>query len=203
MWGRPRVFSIRGSPDNAAADSLRSPPSLISLGRLTRKRGLAAKTSNSGARGACAFCGIVADLHPTSLVFQDAMTLAFLDLRQFHPGHTLVIPRQHVPDIRVADSRTAQAVMATVVRVAQAVAAVFPGDGLSIWHSAGEGANQEVPHLHFHVHPRRVGDNLLRVYPEAPPTPARRALERWASQLRLALGGSTSFEHGALRQGGS
>ncbi len=148
---------------------------------------IVARTSNLGARGGCAFCGIVSGLHPASLVFQDAKTLAFLDVRQFHPGHTLVIPRRHVPDIRVADSRTAQAVMATVVRVAQAVATVFPCDGLSVWHSAGEGANQEVPHLHFHVHPRRVGDDVLRVYPGAPPAPARRVLDGWASQLRLAM----------------
>lgn len=137
--------------------------------------------------GACAFCSIAAGLQPASLVFQDAETLAFLDLRQFHPGHTLVIPRRHVPDIRAVDSTTARAVMATVVRVAQAVAAVFPCDGLSVWHSAGEGANQEVPHLHFHVHPRRTGDDVLRVYPGAPPAPPQTVLEGWASQLRQAL----------------
>lgn len=77
--------------------------------------------------------------------------------------------------------------MATVVRVAQAVAAVFPGDGLSVWHSAGEGADQEVPHLHFHVHPRRIGDGVLRVYPGAPPLPPRRALDEWATRLQQAF----------------
>lgn len=142
-------------------------------------------SKSDAADGACAFCSIVAGLHPISLVFEDAGTLAFLDLRQFHPGHTLVIPRRHVSDIRAVDATTAQAVM--VVRVAQAVATVFPCDGLSVWHSAGEGANQEVPHLHFHVHPRRTGDGVLRVYPGAPPLPARKVLDEWASQLRQAL----------------
>ena len=65
---------------------------------------------------------------------------------------------------------------------------VFPSDGLSVWHSAGAGANQEVPHLHFHVHPRRLGDGLLRVYPAAPELPGRPTLDAWAAQLRAALG---------------
>ena len=136
---------------------------------------------------ACVFCEIVAGLRPVSLVWQDKQTLAFLDLRQFHPGHTLVIPREHVSDIRGVDTDTAQALMATVVRVAQAVTAVFPRDGLSIWHSAGKGADQEVPHLHFHVHPRSIGDDVLRVYPRAPASPARDVLDAWASQLRQAI----------------
>lgn len=156
--------------------------------RLTQEHAIAAaKTSPSDTAGGCAFCDIVAGLRPTSLVFEDAETLAFVDLRQFHPGHTLVIPRRHVRDIRAADASTAQAVMATVVRVARAVAAVFPGDGLSVWHSAGEGAGQEVPHLHFHVHPRRVGDGLLHVYPGAPPAPGRSGLDALAARLRHAL----------------
>jgi len=132
----------------------------------------------------CLFCEIAAGRQAASVVSQDELTLAFLDLRQFHPGHTLVIPRAHIPDIREVDVVTAQAVMATVVRIARAVADVFPSDGLTVWHSAGEGANQEVPHLHFHVHPRRVGDDLLRVYPVAPAHPPRAVLEEWASKLQ-------------------
>jgi histidine triad (HIT) family protein len=135
----------------------------------------------------CVFCSIAEGRHPASLVFQDAESLAFLDLRQFHPGHVLVIPRRHVPDIREIDTATAQAVAATVVRVARAVASVFPSDGLSVWHSAGEGTDQEVPHLHFHVHPRHTGDDLLRVYPARPSSPTRDVLDEWASRLQRAL----------------
>ena len=165
----------------------RPPLNSMSSDQPTAERVDVASSPNSGAPGECAFCSLVAGLHPASLVCQDAETLAFLDLRQFHPGHTLVIPRRHVPDIRAADSATLQAVMATIARVSLAVVKVFPCDGLSIWHSAGIGANQEVPHLHVHVHPRRIGDDVLRVYPAAPPAPARSVLDGWASQLRRAL----------------
>ncbi|MEP6765952.1 MAG: HIT family protein [Gemmatimonadaceae bacterium] len=141
----------------------------------------------SGSDPNCVFCAIVADHSRASIVYQDAITIAFLDLRQFHHGHVLVIPRQHVSDIREADDATAAAIMVTVAHVARAVNQVFPNDGLSVWHSAGEGANQEVPHLHFHVHPRFMRDDVLRVYPDSPELPPRSTLDQWAEELRLAL----------------
>jgi len=137
---------------------------------------------------ACPFCSIVAGKLPATIIAADDETVAFLDLRQFHPGHVLVIPRRHIADIRDADERIAGAVMATVAKVARAIDSVFPNDGLSVWHSAGAGANQEVPHLHVHVHPRRLGDGMLRIYPHAPAHPNRETLEEWGTRLRDAVG---------------
>lgn len=114
--------------------------------------------------------------------------MAFIDLRQFNAGHTLVIPRLHVPDIRDLDNETGAALMATTSRIARAVSRTFPNDGLSLWQSVGPAAFQEVPHLHFHVHPRLPGDGVLRVYPNTPPTPSRDCLEGYASELRQQLG---------------
>lgn len=144
-------------------------------------------TENRTAGTDCVFCRIVAGTTPASVIAEDELTIAFLDLRQFHPGHVLVVPRRHVADIRSVDAVTASAVMLATARVARAVDGLFPNDGLSVWHSAGEGANQEVPHLHFHVHPRRFGDDVLRVYPSMPAHPPRAVLDRWAGELRAIL----------------
>lgn len=138
----------------------------------------------------CVFCEIVQGRVPATVVHADQQTVAFVDLRQFHPGHVLVIPREHIADIRGASDQVAAAVLVTVARVARAVSAEFPNDGLSVWHSAGEGANQEVPHLHFHVHPRRVGDDLLRIYPRSPEYPERATLDEWGARIRRALASS-------------
>jgi histidine triad (HIT) family protein len=135
----------------------------------------------------CAFCEIVAGRLRATIVAADAHALAFLDLRQFHPGHVLVIPRNHVPDIREIDEVAAAAVMHMTVSVARAVDRCFPSDGLSIWHSAGAGANQEVPHLHFHIHPRQIGDDLLHVYPRSPEMPERATLDAWGARLSRAI----------------
>ena len=135
----------------------------------------------------CVFCQIVKGAEPASIVFEDALTMAFIDLRQFNVGHTLVVPREHIPDIRDLDNETGAALMATTARIARAVSSAFPNDGLSLWQSIGPAAFQEVPHLHFHVHPRLPDDGVLRVYPSAPPTPPRQALESYATQLRQHL----------------
>jgi histidine triad (HIT) family protein len=56
-----------------------------------------------------------------------------------------------------------------------------------LWHSIGEAAFQEVPHLHVHVHPRIVGDGLLRVYPRAAATPEMVVLKKYADTLRAYI----------------
>jgi histidine triad (HIT) family protein len=143
----------------------------------------------------CVFCAIAAGTMPASIIAQDEHTIAFLDLRQFHDGHVLVIPRRHVLDIREADDATAQAVITTVAQMSRAVDRAFPSDGISVWHSAGRGANQEVMHLHFHVHPRFFGDDVLRGYPRMPAHPDRARLDAMAERVRrMSSRGSEATE---------
>ena len=142
---------------------------------------------SSTAANPCAFCDIVAGRAPATIVSSDPLTVAFFDQRQFHPGHVLVVPRAHIADVREADEETGAALMASVGRVARGVAGTFPNEGLSVWHSIGAAADQEVPHLHFHVHPRRLHDGLLRVYPSAPAYPERGMLDAWGAKLRAVL----------------
>jgi histidine triad (HIT) family protein len=140
-------------------------------------------------RSGCVFCEIAHYRAPASIVFADALTMAFLDLRQFHPGHTLVIPRQHFHDVRELNETTGAALMATVSRVTLAVGRAFPQQGISLWNSIGEAAFQEVPHLHIHIHPRILGDDVLRVYPHAPTMPEKDVRDDYAARIRAQLGG--------------
>jgi histidine triad (HIT) family protein len=135
----------------------------------------------------CIFCEITAGRAPADIVYEDNLTAAFVDPRQHNPGHVLVVPRAHINDIRQLDARTGGALMETLIKLARAVDKAFPNEGMSVWHSVGPAAFQEVPHLHLHVHPRRLGDGLLRIYPGVPvdADPADRA--EYAERLRDAL----------------
>lgn len=135
----------------------------------------------------CVFCRIIAGTLPASIVASEPHALAIMDLRQFHTGHVIVISRSHTHDIRDADATTVAAVFDLVARVARAVQAAFEPDGMSLWHSAGEAANQEVPHLHVHIHPRRMHDRVLEVYPSAPALPARTELDALRDRVVAAL----------------
>lgn len=141
---------------------------------------------------ACVFCAIVRGDAPAAIVHADALTLAFVDLRQAVPGHVLVIPREHLPDVRALDQTTGAALMAMTVRITRAVGEAFPNEGLSLWHSIGEAAFQEVPHLHLHVHPRRIGDGLLTIYPTQPSNVDLGERERLAGILRARLAAAPS-----------
>jgi len=136
----------------------------------------------------CVFCAIAQGDAPASIVCEDHLAMAIVDLRQFHPGHTIVIPRQHLHDVRELDDTTGAALMAMVSRVTRAVSSAFPNQGLSLWHSIGEAAFQEVPHLHIHVHPRLLGDDMLRIYPQRLSNTDRSVLDSHATALRAHLG---------------
>ena len=142
----------------------------------------------------CVFCDIVSRKVAASIVIEDELTMAFVDLRQFHPGHTLVIPRRHFRDVREIDQSTGAALMMTLSDVTRAVGSVFPNEGLSIWHSIGEAAFQEVPHLHIHIHPRFRDDGVLRVYPDSPAEPNKATRDEYAAKLRIFLNGPEKVE---------
>jgi len=142
----------------------------------------------------CVFCDIVNGKIAASIVIEDELTMAFVDLRQFYPGHTLVIPRRHLQDVRELDHSTGAALMATVARVTRAVGSVFPNEGMSLWHSIGEAAFQEVPHLHIHIHPRFQDDDVLRVYPSPPATPEKKERDQYANLLRQHLNQASAAE---------
>jgi histidine triad (HIT) family protein len=135
----------------------------------------------------CVFCEIMAGRAPGDIVYQDDLTVAFIDPRQHNPGHVLVVPRTHISDIKQLDPRSGAALMETLIKLARAVTQAFPNEGMSLWHSIGPAAFQEVPHMHMHVHPRRLGDGLLRVYPGAPVDADPVVRASYAARLRNAL----------------
>lgn len=135
----------------------------------------------------CMFCAIVAGDEAASVLFEDSATMEFLDIRQFHPGHVLVIPKEHVADVRELDDALGAAVMRSVGRASRAVTAAIAPDGINVWHAAGEAAGQDVFHAHFHVYPRYAGDGMLAVYPSKPTEPPREELDRIAVEIRARL----------------
>ena len=111
---------------------------------------------------ACVFCEIVAGERPAHLVHETELTIAFMDqYRQPRDNaHVLVIPRAHVENIYGVDERTGSELFATHVLVARAIKRAFGVDGITTWSSNERGADQEVPHYHLHVYPRRVDERF-------------------------------------------
>lgn len=101
----------------------------------------------------CLFCRIVAGEIPARRIYADEHALAFLDIAPWHRGHTLVVPRRHVPDLVNGEPVLAE-IAPAVDTVARLLVARLGADGLNLFSSSGAVAGQEVFHLHLHLVPR-------------------------------------------------
>ena len=134
---------------------------------------------------ACVFCRVLAGELPASIVHEDDRCVAFLDLFPVHEGHTLVVPRQHVPDLRHCPGDLAGHLFVVARDLAPAVVAATGADGFNIWTAAGHAAGQTVFHLHLHVLPRFKGDGFGPRLPKAHPRESPRPdLDLMASRIR-------------------
>lgn len=133
----------------------------------------------------CIFCAIVEGRAPAEVVFEDEETMAFMDINPANPGHTLVVPKQHVRDIYELDEETAAAVMRTAVRVARAIKAVLQPEGMNLLQSNGRAGGQAVFHFHMHIVPRWYGDGLHLARP--PVRRERQAIEEAAARIKAHL----------------
>ena len=109
----------------------------------------------------CIFCKIVAGTIPCFKLFEDGATLAFMDINPVHDGHCLVIPKAHSANVFEIAPENVAAAARSATKVAKAVNAAVPCDGINLMQANGEGAGQSVGHFHLHIIPRRGGDGLL------------------------------------------
>jgi histidine triad (HIT) family protein len=97
---------------------------------------------------------------PAHKVYEDASTLAFMDVMPRTDGHTLVIPRHPARNLLdIAPAALADLIVKTQ-RVAIAAKAAMKADGLTIQQFSEAAGGQVVFHIHFHILPRFEGVGL-------------------------------------------
>jgi len=111
----------------------------------------------------CPFCSIVSGKSPASIVYEDSVVVAFMDLNPANIGHTLVVPREHYENIYEVPENVLAHLFSVVKRVSAAVKKTVDTEGVSILQLNGRAAGQTVMHLHVHVIPRFRGDPLSKV----------------------------------------
>lgn len=98
---------------------------------------------------------------PSYKVYEDDDVVAFLDISQITPGHTLVVPKKHVDDIFDYDKDISEAVLLKLPIIARAIKASDDDiTGINIQSNNGTSAGQTVRHSHWHLIPRYDDDNL-------------------------------------------
>lgn len=133
----------------------------------------------------CIFCKIVKGEAPASIVYEDNLTLAFMDIGHVNPGHTIVALKDHVANIYEIDEAQAAAVFCTSMRLSQALKKAFQPAGMTLLQANEAAGWQTVFHFHIHILPRHASDGVELTWPAK--RPAQKELEHYAAQIRGTL----------------
>jgi histidine triad (HIT) family protein len=94
---------------------------------------------------------------PSVKVYEDAKTLAFMDVMPEADGHVLVVPKEGAENILDLSPEGLAAMMTAVQKVAKAVDKALEPDGILLKQYNRPAAGQSVFHVHFHIVPRWEG----------------------------------------------
>jgi histidine triad (HIT) family protein len=107
---------------------------------------------------ACRFCAIARKEVAARIVFEDALSLAFLDHRPLFPGHCLLIPKRHYETLAELPAKLVKPLFENMRKLAGAVERGMKAEGTFV--AINNRVSQSVPHFHVHVVPRRRKDGL-------------------------------------------
>jgi len=106
----------------------------------------------------CPFCKIVRSETQSYNVFEDDITLAFLDKRPLFPGHCLLIPKSHYETLIDLPASLVPPLFQSAQLLARAIEKGLQADGTFV--AINNRVSQSVPHLHIHIVPRHQKDGL-------------------------------------------
>ena len=131
----------------------------------------------------CLFCKIIKGEIPAHKVYEDAYSLAFLDIRPVNSGHTLVIPKLHSENIYTLAKDTLHQLADTAQKVSIALKEIG-AEGVNIIMNNDASADQVIFHAHLHLIPRFKGDGRE---PWHGTVATKEKLEAKASDLKAKL----------------
>ena len=108
----------------------------------------------------CLFCNIIFGDISSYKVYEDDLVYAFLDIRPFSKGHTLIIPKAHCSDLIDIDILSLNRVVEVAKNLADSYITKLHADGFNLLNSSGVAAQQDVFHFHLHLIPRYENGSL-------------------------------------------
>ncbi len=133
----------------------------------------------------CSFCQIVSGEKESYVVFEDAVSFAFLDHRPVFPGHCILVPKDHYETLPDLPDTLISSLFRNVQLLARAVEAGLQADGSFV--AVNNRVSQSVPHMHVHVVPRRKKDGLKGFFWPRHPYEDQGAMVEIQNHLRSAI----------------
>lgn len=110
----------------------------------------------------CIFCKVLNKEINSHPVYENDLVLAFLDVLPMSPGHTIIIPKEHYPDLESLPEDVLAEMSRVIKLIGKAMMKGLEVEGYSVFLDNKSAANQHVPHVHFHLVPRKEGDGFER-----------------------------------------
>ena len=126
------------------------------------------------------FTKIVKGELPAHKIYENELTLAFLDLHPTSPGHVLVIPKEQIEFVWDLPNEIYHAVMATTKKLALHMREV-----LSVRYIHESVVGTDVPHAHVHLIPFNDKSELTSEA-DTNAEPDHDALAQMADKLRIS-----------------
>ena len=117
----------------------------------------------------CIFCKIINGEIPAFKIYEDEYVLCFLDISQASEGHTLIVPKKHFENLFDVDQETLNHMAQAVKIVTNLLKEKLGVTDVNLLNNSGTNAGQTVMHLHFHIIPRKEGDNINFSFQENAP----------------------------------
>jgi histidine triad (HIT) family protein len=106
----------------------------------------------------CVFCKIIRGELRAYVVFEDQVSLAFLDTRPLFPGHCLLVPKDHYETLADLPASLVSPLFQNAQLMERAIEEGLTADGTFV--AINNRVSQSIPHMHIHLVPRHKGDGL-------------------------------------------
>jgi len=133
----------------------------------------------------CLGCKLANEEEKIYKIYKDDYVTCFLDHAPFYPGHTLIVPKQHVVEVDELNDVVAKSVMDASKLIAKAIKIVYKPDGVTVCQNGG--VFNELTHYHMHVVPRYKERSFAEFYMVQPGEKQNHNLEETQNLLKEAI----------------
>jgi len=126
------------------------------MNKSNKSNGASVGTNNDS----CVFCKIAEKQIPASIVFEDNISIAFLDINPVSDGHILLIPKSHYTQLSETPDDLVGELFKRIKYIMSKLKEAMNADFVAMTV-----VGTDVPHLHIHLIPRKENDGLAGFWP--------------------------------------
>ena len=136
----------------------------------------------------CIFCQIIQGKSNAYKIYEDELTIAFLDINPISNGHTLIVPKLHETKLENLPEKHSIALFKTVRELVGPIQKAMSTSSANIGINNGREAGQIIPHIHVHIIPRDESGPIWRGRMKKSSKKSKEYFEEIALKLREEIG---------------